>query len=209
MVRPAVVKDADPCREGRWLRAGRLGLGSLPRGGESPKARPVLMCQGGEEDSDAEEDDQTLLQSIESRLLQHDPTFTENDTMVGRVHLKNALMNAFVLGGTTAWHNSEDVQASHQLHLNVERIRVPETWFQPSMFGVDSAGLGELAGWVMNGYEEDVRRRMMQVSLGFIRCCHLCGRNVCHGCFLGVRDIASFLLTPDRDQIWLQIRLQY
>lgn len=56
------------------------------------------------------------------------------------------------------------MRQNHQLHLNVERIRVPETWFQPGMFGIDSAGLGEVAGWVLNGYEEEQRRRMMQVS---------------------------------------------
>jgi hypothetical protein len=53
---------------------------------------------------------------------------------------------------------------NHQLHLNVERIRVPEAFFQPDMFGQDYAGIGELAGWIMNGYDEDLRRRMMQAS---------------------------------------------
>lgn len=53
---------------------------------------------------------------------------------------------------------------NHQLHLNVERIRVPEAWFQPGMFGQDYAGIGEMAGWIMNGYEEEQRRKMMQVS---------------------------------------------
>jgi actin-related protein 5 len=56
------------------------------------------------------------------------------------------------------------MRMNHQLHLNVERIRVPEAFFQPDMFGQDYAGIGELAGWIMNGYDEDLRRRMMQVS---------------------------------------------
>lgn len=120
--------------------------------------------QGGEEDSDAEEDDLTTLQSIESRLLQHDTTFTEDDTMVGRAQVKNALINAFVRGGAADRFDPTDLRQSYQLHLNVERIRVPEAYFQPAMFGVDSAGLGEVAGWLLNGFEEEQRRKMMQVS---------------------------------------------
>ncbi|KAK4686158.1 actin-related protein 5, partial [Tremellales sp. Uapishka_1] len=117
---------------------------------------------GGEEESDAEEDDLITLQTIESRLLQFDPSFREENTMEGRAHSKNALINAFVRGGTEGKYNPEDVQQSYQLHLNVERIRVPETWFQPSMFGMDCAGLGEISGWVLNGFEEEERRRLMQ-----------------------------------------------
>lgn len=111
----------------------------------------------------------TLLTSLESRLLQHDPQFNEDDTMLGRAHAKNALINAFVRGGAggsgvAGRYDPTDVKQTYQLHLNVERVRVPETWFQPAMFGLDSAGLGEIAGWVLNGYEEEQRRRMMQVS---------------------------------------------
>jgi actin-related protein len=35
-------------------------------------------------------------------------------------------------------------QQAHQLHLNVERIRVPEALFQPEIVGLDQAGLDEL-----------------------------------------------------------------
>jgi actin-related protein 5 len=33
------------------------------------------------------------------------------------------------------------------------------------MFGVDSAGVGEVAGWLLNGLDDDVRARLMQVSI--------------------------------------------
>jgi actin-related protein 5 len=88
----------------------------------------------------------------------------------GRAYAKNALINAFVRGGQEGKYNPEDVKMNHQLHLNVERIRVPEAFFQPGMFGQDYAGIGELAGWIMNGYEEEQRRRMMQVSLSSWLC---------------------------------------
>lgn len=124
---------------------------------------------GGEDDSEAEEDDLAQLESIESRLLQYDPTFTDDDTLEGKVRVKNALLNAFVRGGTDGRYDSESMEQSYQIHLNVERIRVPETWFQPAMFGIDSAGLGEVAGWLMNGFEDDVRKRIMQVGGFYVR----------------------------------------
>lgn len=118
-----------------------------------------------EEDSEAEEDDLTTLETLEAKLLKYDPDFTEDDTLEGKVRAKNALLNAFVRGGTAGRYDPEDVKQQYQIHLNVERIRVPETWFQPSMFGIDSAGVGEVAGWLLNGFDEDVRARLMQVSL--------------------------------------------
>lgn len=95
--------------------------------------------------------------------MQYDSKFTEDETFEGRAHAKNALINAFVRGGQEGKFNPEDMRMNHQLHLNVERIRVPEAFFQPDMFGQDYAGIGELAGWIMNGYDEDLRKRMMQV----------------------------------------------
>jgi actin-related protein 5 len=47
----------------------------------------------------------------------------------------------------------------------VERIRVPEVWLQPQIAGVDSAGIAELAGWLLNGFPDEERRRLMQVRL--------------------------------------------
>ena len=119
---------------------------------------------GGDDESEAEEEDQNALESVETRLLQYDPSFTEANTLEGRIHAKHALVNAFVRGGTDDKFDPEDLAQAHQIHLNVERIRVPETWFQPGMFGIDSAGLGEVAGWVLNGFEEEERRRLMKVS---------------------------------------------
>lgn len=84
--------------------------------------------------------------------------------MEGRVRRKNALLNNFVRGGTGGRYDEESVEQSYQVHLNVERIRVPETWFQPSMFGMDSAGIGEMSGWILNGFEPDIRERLMQVG---------------------------------------------
>ena len=133
----------------------------------------IVDEQGGDDESDAEEDDLTLLQSIENRLLQYDPTFSVDDTKDGRAHAKNALVNAFVRGGSDGKFNSNNLTETYQLHLNVERIRVPETWFQPSIFGLDSAGIGEIAGGILNSFDEDTRKSMMQVSITESHACQV------------------------------------
>ena len=52
-------------------------------------------------------------------------------------------MHAFARG---PWpFDPESAKESAQFHLNVERIRVPEVVFQPSIAGVDQAGLTEIA----------------------------------------------------------------
>jgi actin-related protein 5 len=75
-----------------------------------------------------------------------------------------ALINAFIRSEQK--FDPDDIAQAHQIHLNVERIRVPETWFQPSMAGVDSAGIAEVSGWLLNGFTPEERRRMMQVRPG-------------------------------------------
>lgn len=71
-------------------------------------------------------------------------------------------MNAFIRSDQR--YEPDNAQQAHQIHLNVERIRVPETWFDPGMAGVDSAGLAEVAGWLLNGFTEQERQRMVKVS---------------------------------------------
>lgn len=104
-----------------------------------------------------------LLEAVEKRLLEFDPTFAQSDTKSGRAVKQDATIFSFIRGGAPDY-NPESHEHAYQLHLNVERIRVPETWFQPSMVGLDSAGLGEVAGWIVNGYGDAERRRIMDVS---------------------------------------------
>ena len=57
-------------------------------------------------------------------------------------------MHAFLRGPRP--FDSESQKEAHQLHLNVERIRVPEVVFQPAIAGVDQAGLVEIAADIIN-----------------------------------------------------------
>lgn len=54
------------------------------------------------------------------------------------------------------------VDQQYTLLLNVERSRVPELLFQPSMCGLDQAGIGELMNSVVAQYSPSIRAQMGQ-----------------------------------------------
>lgn len=105
--------------------------------------------------SDDEDDDgggkdlDSTLQTLEATLLEHDPHFTENHTLAAQSDWKKSLVHMFLRG---PWpFDAESTREANQLHLNVERIRVPEAVFDPSIAGLDQAGLVEIAGDMLNG----------------------------------------------------------
>lgn len=130
--------------------------------------------------------DQDHIQDLETRLLKYDPTFTVDDTMEAITNRQSALVHAFLrgnepqpgvtredddVGNGTAMdvhqRQEEELAQAYRLHLNVERIRIPEVWFQPSIAGVDCAGVAELAGYLLDSFGEEDKKKMMQVSYRF------------------------------------------
>ena len=108
-------------------------------------------------DDEEEEDLDVTLKDIESQLLKYDPNFTEEHTREAELDWTKSLYHAFVRG---PWpYDSESQREQHQLHLNVERIRVPEVVFQPSIAGVDQAGIVEIAAGILNERFSDHARR--------------------------------------------------
>ncbi|KAL7274732.1 Actin-related protein 5 [Rhizina undulata] len=98
---------------------------------------------GGDEEDEEEEEMNKDLKSIEAQLLLHDPNFEEHHTHEAQSDWSNSLLHAF-LHGTTPFDPDSQAEA-HQMHINIERIRVPEVVFQPSMAGLDQAGIVEIA----------------------------------------------------------------
>ncbi|KAK5695126.1 Actin-related protein 5 [Elasticomyces elasticus] len=96
----------------------------------------------GDDDGDEEEDLGAVLRGIEAELLKWDPEFTVERTMEGMRDWTKSLYHAFAHGPYA--FDGESAREGAQLHLNVERIRVPEVIFQPSIAGVDQAGIVEL-----------------------------------------------------------------
>jgi hypothetical protein len=93
-----------------------------------------------------------------------------------------------------------DVEGANRMHLNIERWRVPEAWFQPATAGVDAAGLGELIENILKGFGEDERRRLVQVRYFFqlTSCPH--SALVLLGCFTHWRSICHTRSTRATDE---------
>ncbi|KAH8681468.1 putative chromatin remodeling complex subunit [Xylariales sp. PMI_506] len=109
--------------------------------------REIAVGDNGSDDEDGEDDLEGNLKALEEDLLRYDLNFTHEDTFEAQSDWSRSLLHAFMRGPRPfdAGAQSE----INQLHLNVERIRVPEVVFQPSIAGVDQAGLVELAGDIL------------------------------------------------------------
>ena len=108
--------------------------------------------------SDDEEDDLAQLQAIEQKLLAHDPTFNQEHTHAALSSQRSALMSAF-----RPQYEEGDAQGKSRIHVNIERWRVCEAWFSPSMAGVDSAGLGEVLQNVLARFSDQDKGRLVKV----------------------------------------------
>ncbi|PLB44901.1 putative chromatin remodeling complex subunit [Aspergillus steynii IBT 23096] len=106
------------------------------------------VATGEQSDEEEEEDLGGMLNTVEKELLEYDPDFTENHTLAAQSDWTKSLVHVFLRG---PWpFDPESQREAHQLHLNVERIRVPEIVFKPSIAGIDQAGLIEVAADVVN-----------------------------------------------------------
>ncbi|KAJ3562095.1 hypothetical protein NP233_g9789 [Leucocoprinus birnbaumii] len=106
--------------------------------------------------SSDEEDDLDQLKLVEQKLLQHDPTFTAEQTHAAISSQRSALLTAFKPA-----YEDGDIRGHARIHLTTERWRVCETWFSPSLAGVDSAGLGEVIQNVLARFSEAEKERLV------------------------------------------------
>ena len=105
------------------------------------------IATGEQSDDEEEEDLGKALKDIEAQLLKFDPTFTEESTREAQTDWTKSLLHAFMHGPYP--FDPESQKEAHQLHLNVERIRVPEVVFQPTIAGLDQAGIIEIASTIL------------------------------------------------------------
>jgi actin-related protein 5 len=105
--------------------------------------RDIQAGRNDDDEDDEEEDLSAQLKSIEEQLLKYDPDFTEQSTQEAQKDWTKSLIHSFMRGPYP--YDPESAKESNQFHLNVERIRVPEIVFQPSIAGVDQAGIVEIA----------------------------------------------------------------
>ncbi|EDU51128.1 actin [Pyrenophora tritici-repentis] len=105
------------------------------------------IATGEGSDDEEEEDLSKNLKEIESQLLKHDPNFTEESTREAQTDWTKSILHAFLHGPYP--FDSESQREINQIHLNVERIRVPEVVFQPTIAGLDQAGIVEIASNIL------------------------------------------------------------
>lgn len=112
------------------------------------------------DDEELEEEPLAALKALESELLQFDPDFSEKDTIEAQNDWTKSVLHAFLRGARPA--DPESQREANQIHLNVERIRVPEVVFQPGIAGVDQAGLVEIIeGIVMGRFSELDQQKLL------------------------------------------------
>ncbi|RDA90470.1 hypothetical protein CP533_3950 [Ophiocordyceps camponoti-saundersi (nom. inval.)] len=99
------------------------------------------------DDEQEEEDLASSLKTLEQELLQYDPDFDYEQTQEAKTDWSKSLLHAFSRG-PRPFNPSSQAELS-QLHLNVERIRVPEVVFRPSIAGLDQSGLVDIAGDIL------------------------------------------------------------
>lgn len=100
------------------------------------------------DDEHEEEDLNATIKELEQELLQYDPDFDYEQTQEAKSDWSHSLLHAFARGPRP--FNEASQGELNQLHLNVERIRVPEVVFRPSIAGVDQSGIVEIAGDILN-----------------------------------------------------------
>lgn len=105
------------------------------------------IAVGDQSDDDEDEDISSGLRSLEAELLQHDPDFTEAQTHSAEADWTKSIVHAFLRGARP--FDPDSAREAHQLHLNVERVRVPEVVFEPCIAGLDQAGLVEIAADIL------------------------------------------------------------
>lgn len=109
--------------------------------------RSIGTGGGGEDEPDEEAELAKELKNIEAALLEHDPDFAEENTREAQEDWSKSLLHAFTRGNR-AWDPENQAQ-QNQMHINIERIRVPEVVFEPSMAGLDQAGIIEIASDIL------------------------------------------------------------
>lgn len=61
-------------------------------------------------------------------------------------------------------YDPADIEQNHQLHVNVERVRVGEVLFEPSIVGLDQAGVVETMHDIVRSFDAEQRQQVAKVK---------------------------------------------
>jgi actin-related protein 5 len=94
---------------------------------------------------------------IEQLLLKYDTSMSISSTSSAMTAANGDSVSSTVL-------KKSSPEAEYQLHLLVERIRIPEIVFQPSLIGTDQMGLAEAIHHTLNQLSASEQAALMKVS---------------------------------------------
>lgn len=97
-----------------------------------------------DDDGDGEEEQRRRLEEIEAELEAHD-----SRRFFEVLEAENLQTLSIMHKIAHPLAQSDAMAEAHQLHVNVERFRVPEILFQPHIVGIDQAGLVEVCEMVL------------------------------------------------------------
>lgn len=113
-----------------------------------------LVDEQDQEDED--EADQAALAALEEHLERWDDAFFA--VLAAELQASRTVLDRL---RSPRGDDGSDEAAAYQLHMNVERWRVPEALFEPSLIGCDSAGLAESIASVVGTLDPAVQAELM------------------------------------------------
>lgn len=120
--------------------------------GDDDKDWSIYRDVTNEEYEEMEENIENEIREVDEQLEKHDPDYwkLESEQDIENNGMNDDITMLFYHGASEGL----DIAKAYQIHLNIERIRVPEVLFQPSIMGIDSAGIVEILNDVFQRHED-------------------------------------------------------
>jgi actin-related protein 5 len=114
-----------------------------------------------------EEAELAELGHLDELLNQYDPGFKPDDMDEDEKAMRQSIVYRLAHGaaaelGTFPPDKKVVAAKANQIHLNVERIRVSEVLFQPSIVGLDQAGIVEIISQILRGLDPAAQDMLMR-----------------------------------------------
>jgi len=97
---------------------------------------------------------------LEELLQQYDPNFIPQ-AVIEKNEKKKTIMSQLSYG--LDGYDEDNQAQQYQIRLNVEQIRIPEVLFQPSIVGIDQAGVIEIVNDALKQFSQEQQSKMVKV----------------------------------------------
>jgi len=112
-----------------------------------------------DEHSDTEEEEENQFNHLEELLKQYDPNFIPQ-AVIEKNEKKKTIISQLSYG--LDGYDEDNQAQQYQIRLNVEQIRIPEVLFQPSIVGLDQAGIIEIVNDALKQFSKEQQSKMVK-----------------------------------------------